>query len=264
MPRKGEKLSEEAKAKLKARWAEKRAKAVQATTDVRVTETHAYSTSTALIRARDELAAAKDTLARQLQMNASAQRELKSRTDELNELYKDTEEKLRLASSELIKKKLDVKNRSNYRAQQEKEIAEMIEKGNDRLYEVDQEVKEILRKHDEVNLELADLSQQKALVEQQKIQLETALSAEETKLENLRVRYNETAAAYRMELVVTRDEVKAQQAAIEELESKAKRITDGLLTKGKEISSRESAAAAKEAELVGRERLLKSRESRYS
>jgi chromosome segregation ATPase len=268
MPRAGEKMSDEARAVLsakhKALWAEKRAKAAQVKSDAAVAQTHSDATSTALRKISEQIEESKDKLARQLRMADSVEKSSKARMGELRDQIQKMERSLAAADHDLTLVKGEINSRMLYKEQQETEIEEMVNKGNDRLYEVDQEVKAILRRRDELQLELVGLEQQKSLTEQQRINLEKECSAEGPKLEALKLRYELTAKKYRDDLMSIQALITDGQETLDVLRAKAKQVTDEVVAKGNAAVARESAIAAREAELVSRERLLKSRESRYA
>lgn len=226
-------------------------------TDEEVAGMRVVTANAELRRVNDLTAKAKEKLDLQLRTNAAVEKQLASRTafgkrevDELEEVVgrlKDTASNV----------KAEISERIIYRDRQEKEIAEVTEKGNDRLYEVDQEVKELLRKRDGVQQIVSDLEDK-----QRRLESDCDLTSE--KIDQLELRYMQTAKRYRAELLDIRVSITKAETDLVELNTKAERIHSDLVAKGKSALAREEAIAAREAELVSRERLLKSRESRYS
>jgi chromosome segregation ATPase len=200
---------------------------------------------------------ARKKLEDQLRMSESAQKSLVNRIGEVRKEFEDIQSAASAARTRLDSINAEISERVAYKEKQEKDIEAVVESGNDRLYEVDQEVKEELRKRDTLHLETTEL-------EQRRSELEKSCAIEESKIEQLKLRYEQTVEKYRENLMVARAAVAEEQAKIAHLEATAKQVTDELVTKGKAALARENAIASREAELVSRERLLKSRESRYS
>lgn len=226
-------------------------------TDEEVANLRVTSANGELQKVNALIAKSKEKLDAQLRVGESVEKNQIARVQDIRKQLADGEMSLGAASKKLADVKADISERLAYKDRQEKEIEEMIEKGNDRLYEVDQEVKEILRKRDELNIEIADL-------DKYKVASGISIAAEESKFAELKLRYSQAANKYRTDLMDTRTVIKEEQTNIVELKARAKQITDELVTKGKAAVARESAIASREAELTSRERLLKSRESRYS
>lgn len=226
-------------------------------TDEEVAGMRVVAANAELRKIQDLSTKAKEKLDEQLRTNTVIEKSLvqhlktvRDESDKANGALREERAKLQAISAE-------ISERLTYKEQQEKDIETVVEKGNDRLYEVDQEVKELLRKRDGIQQTVSDL-------EHKQLKLDVAIALANDKIDQLNLRYTQTADKYRAELLTTRATIAKTNASLLALDAKAEKITNDLVARSKSVVAREEAIAARESELVSRERLLKSRESRYS